>query len=63
MKKLSHQHTLPVMGSIVEIMNFIIIIIILKVDFNTIPYLPAQKLKVISSLFELETNASQACFL
>ena len=33
-----------------------------KVDFRTIPYLTAQKLKVISSSFELDINASQACF-
>ena len=33
-----------------------------KVDFRTIPYLTAQKLKVISSSFELDINASQACY-
>ena len=32
-----------------------------KVDFRTIPYLTAQKLKVISSSFELDINASQDC--
>ena len=33
-----------------------------KVDFRTIPYIISQNLKVISSLFELDINASQACF-
>ena len=32
-----------------------------KVDLKTIPHLTTQKLKVIYSLFELDTNASQAC--
>ena len=31
------------------------------VDFRTILYLTAQKLKANSSLFELDINASQAC--
>ena len=30
-------------------------------DFKTILHLTTQKLKVISSLFELDINASQAC--
>ena len=32
-------------------------------DFRAIAYLTAQKLKVISRLLELDTNASQACMM